>query len=472
MNTKESIYKLALIVFWLCYTSGASALTWHKANTPADTNNVIALWHFDDTQTSVLVSDSGTNNYNLALNNTGGWASGGSWNSSSNTGYLSVDTNYYAHTNTYIDVEWTNDLTISFWMRGDSTMMNGTYTTFYLGKNATWGNRSKSNLDFRPGWSNPFRPGMRDISTNLTVGTFKDDTWHHVGMIYDYHANGTDSLVYIYWDNELKNTYTNNNASDENLNMWIGRSQDDNSPRRWDGDIDEFFLYSGIITNFSDGYPAAATAPGSDSTPMSTIYETEFDSMDVTNDWNIADMTVYTDVYSNDTGRITANQGWEDRRHATLSDAESRNLSNVTVTAKQLCRSGNANTYTEVAARTSNSTNGIFIRVYGNNGSADVYLYDGSTNTVLDSMVSSDINSKHEFYDVILAISSNSVSATVSNSLDCVTLSGTIANSLASGDIRIAGYDMNVSSESGRPATFYLKVEVPFRDSSTIFIFK
>jgi len=467
MNHDLKYAGLCLATFLWCCSRCAVALTWTKPNTPPDTNNVIALWHLDDAQSGILMTDWGTNGYDLDLNSTNGWATGGSWNAASNTGYLAANTNYYAHTNDFIDVEWTNDLTISLWVRANSTMPDGPYYAFYLGKDQNYGTRSRSSFYVRPGYSSPFRPTMRDKGALLTVGPYADDTWHHVGMVYDYHAAGTDSLVHVYWDDVLQTTYTNNDTSDENLKIWIGRYQDDGSPRVWDGDVDEFFIYSGIISNFSDGYPASSSPPPKP-TSMTTVYETEFDSTDVTNDWDAEFMTVYTNAYESDAGRITVNQGWEARGHASLTYAKATNLAHVTVTAKQRCRNGNPYTYTELAARVSNTTNGVFVRVYGSNGNAPVYLYDGNTNSPLDSTAGSGINSEYDFYDVTLAVSNSSVVATISNLSANVTLTGVIVNSLSPGSVRLAATDVNISNELGRAACFYLKVEEPATPAGTV----
>jgi hypothetical protein len=350
-------------------------------------------------------------------------------------------------------------------MKANATMTNAVRSAFYLGRQRSWG-ATESDFMYYPTYSDPFQPDMRAVGTTFAVDSFIDGDWHHMGMVYDYQGDGQDGIVEIYYDNELQKTFVNTDTSDEDLNFWLGRNQNDSDQRLWDGDIDEFFMYSGVITNFSNGYPAGdlpptPTPPEPEPVFTTNRYETGFATADVINDWDPSRMTIYIDVYSNDVGRMTVDQKWLTREYATLTYSGATSLSDVIITSKQQCRTGNDTVYTEIAARTSNSTNGISLRVFGANPGAVISLYDGQT--LLDTS-SSSINSSENFYDVILTVSGDQVSATVSNLQDVVSLSGTVVNSLTAGDIRIAGFDRNTSDESSRSTTYYIKVEEQIDD--------
>jgi len=232
--------------------------TWTNRNEPSSGDSaVLALWHFDDLQTGTTVADWAAN-YDLTMcdtggPNTGGWATGGSWNVASNSGYLAANRIYFAtHDTADIDIDWTRDLTISFWCRGSSSM-TGTIQNhaFYLGRDDSW-SPPRSQMTFTHGYSNPLESRMRSSSTNLTFD-FDDSAWHHVGMVYNYHSV-SNATVSTYIDNTLKGAFPATDNTSIMQVMRVGCSWGKSHDSIWWGDIDEFLIYRGVMTDFSDGY--------------------------------------------------------------------------------------------------------------------------------------------------------------------------------------------------------------------------
>ena len=251
----------------LIYTNPViESFSWENRNEPSDGDTkVLALWHFDDSQSDTSVVD-WADNYNLTMFNTNGpdtngWGTGSSWNSESSSGYLAADRAYFAsHDTADINIDWTRDLSISFWCRGSSSMTGQVQShAFYLGYDNSW-SPPRSLMKYTHGYSNPMESRMRSSSTNFGYN-FDDDTWHHVGMVYDYDSV-SNATVSTYVDNVLQGTFQ---ATDNTIVMQvmrIGCSWEKDIDSIWWGDIDEFLIYQGVLTNFSNGYmspPPAGT---------------------------------------------------------------------------------------------------------------------------------------------------------------------------------------------------------------------
>ena len=250
---------LAVLLAAACMAlSPAWALTWQHANA-ADTNT-IALYHFNET--------SGTNAYDAAgartlahttTNMTSAAAPG--WMATPIGRYLLCSNNNYATYSTYnIAINWTNGLTISFWLR---TADQAGRTVIAVDLSHGDGYRNQNVITWRPGWSNPYRPAIHDtdLSFDTTPGLntkLLNGQWHHIGVTWD----PADTTARFYLDNVLITNWPAAGGHDVALlcNLRVGAGLQDPA-QCYVGDVDELLVQNSVITDFSDGYGSGPTNP-------------------------------------------------------------------------------------------------------------------------------------------------------------------------------------------------------------------
>ncbi|MCX7003580.1 MAG: CehA/McbA family metallohydrolase [bacterium] len=248
---------LAVLLMSACMAlSPAWALTWQHANA-ADTNT-IALYHFNETSGTSAYDAAGARTLTHTSTNMTSAAAPG-WMATPIGRYLLCSNNNFATYSTYnIAINWTNGLTISFWLR---TADQAGRTVMAIDLSHGDGYRNQNIIAWRPGWSNPLRPAIHDtdlfFDTTPGLATkLLDGQWHHIAVTW----NPADTTARFYLDNVLIANWPAAGGHDVALlcNLRVGAGLQDPA-QCYVGDVDELLVQNSVITDFADGYGSGPT---------------------------------------------------------------------------------------------------------------------------------------------------------------------------------------------------------------------
>lgn len=175
----------------------------------------------------------------------------------------------------------------------------------------------------------------------------------------------------------------------------------------------------------------------------STLYDTDY-STDVSADWNLSSgANLATGVGLDFSG------GWGSIHWGELTGAATIDQTDVIVTSSvSAIGTGNGSAYAEVAARTSNATDGIFARVFGGWNDADVILYDNG-NIIAQDLNLVGLRSQFSDFDITLTVEGGDVTAVIHQTAGSSgsqswselthTITGTATSTLGAGNVRLGG---------------------------------
>lgn len=230
---------------------------WPSAN--VSDANTIALYHFDET-TGVLADNAqGTSDRDMVMGDASVWSKQNAWGGTG--GHINVKEFGGSLSSATLPVDWSNGLTLSFWMRanyqvgpdirpiklqGTSDWANETYLKWNYGNLNTDVATHDKQVSLKA-------LALVDPERTLSFEEVTDGKWHHYAIVYtgDSTAKGR-----LYVDNKLQEINTSGDTewdasggSIQTLGQIIISS--------FDGEIDELLIQKGVVTDFSHGYDSS-----------------------------------------------------------------------------------------------------------------------------------------------------------------------------------------------------------------------
>jgi endoglucanase len=215
--------------------------------------NTLALYHFNETSGTVADNAQGNAGRDLTLGSPSMVTSGVDFLGRTSN-FLNMSFGQATSAAQAIPTDWTQGLTISFWMKTGS-QSDGDRTPVWLSDGLGW--KNEGGFAYHPTWTNPYRPKMRnvqtlygdlsDINTRLLNGV-----WHHVAVTH----RPSDNTARLYVDNVLMTSWADGGGTNLTAGAAVYIGQGFAGINAY---VDELLIQKGELTNFADAYNAGGS---------------------------------------------------------------------------------------------------------------------------------------------------------------------------------------------------------------------
>src|SRR5439155_5419246 len=225
---------------------------WTSENIPdADT---LALYHFNEAFGTTADNAQGSASRDLTLSSPSMITTGTDFLGRTSQ-FLNMSFGQAVSAAQAIPTNWSQGLTISFWMK-TSSQTDGDRYPVWLSDGL--GYRNEAGFGYHPGWSYPYRPKMQNVGRlygdiNDINGRLLNGAWHHVAITH----SPSDNQAKLYIDNQLMDGWSDNGTDlASGATLYVGQ---------WfsgiDADVDELLIQRGTLTDFSTQYIGVNSPP-------------------------------------------------------------------------------------------------------------------------------------------------------------------------------------------------------------------